>query len=409
MKRCLKSFGPWMVLFFFGFGVLLACQSTSPKRVPANDIRSRADRAFGDLNDAETGRSGRQPRAAESGEVETDQGSAPIPKTPLTTGEQPDWVAGSSARYPSDRFLSAVGYGKERAAAEDKARAELAKIFYTEIDASNRTIQSIMESTAGSRTDSRETVDFQEVINISTNKILSGVRIAEVYDPGRDGSHIYALAVLDRHQTQTILQSKIEGLDRDVRQLLAASDRQADKLLRIKTLQACVQKHVLRQAYDAELRIVDPDGKGITAPIAFTEINQRLVDTLLKDFFIAVSVEGARADDVRRALTEALNQNGFTVSGDLSKAVVLARGTIEINPIDHNVAGWKFVRWNAYFDLVDRHGDAVFGSVQRSGKEGHLTLSQAEERAVMKIRKTLAVDISEDLKKFIFSQGNSTY
>jgi hypothetical protein len=74
--------------------------------------------------------------------------------------------------------------------------------------------------------------------------------------------------------------------------------------------------------------------------------------------------------------------------------------------MDQGAAQWKFVRWKAYFDLVDRQGGVVFGSVQKSGKEGHVTISEAEERAVRKIRKVLAADISKDLSAYIFSTQN---
>jgi hypothetical protein len=406
MTRYLKVYALGVALLVCGLTALSGCQSAAPPRVPDHDTRARADRAFEDLGDAEAGRPirSRQSRTEEAGGGD---GTQRIPTAPPEAGRAPDWIAGTGLRYPADRFLTAVGYGQDRPAAEDKARAEIAKIFFSEIDASNRTIQSIMESTAGGRTQSRESVDFEEIINVSTRKILSGVRIAEVYGPPRGQSQIYALAVLDRNQAQTILKSKIDDLDRDIHQLLDTSERQSQPLLRIKALHACVQKHALRQAYDAELRIVDPRGKGIPSRVNFAAIHQRLNDVLLKEFFIAVSVQGARAEDIRRALTEAINQRGFAVSGDPARAAVLARGRVDINPIDQKVSGWKFVRWNAYFDLVDRRGGAVFGSVQHSGKEGHLTLGQAEERAVRKIRKTLAADISADLKKYILS-GNPT-
>jgi beta-galactosidase GanA len=134
-------------------------------------------------------------------------------------------------------------------------------------------------------------------------------------------------------------------------------------------------------------------------------MKRQLSDALLRDFFIAVSVKGSRAIEIRQALVEALNQKGFSVLDDLGRTSVLARGTVEINPIEQKTSEWKFVRWKAYFDLVDQQGGAVFGSVKKTGREGHLTIPQAEERAVRKMRKLLAAEIAQDLTKFIFTQG----
>jgi hypothetical protein len=201
------------------------------------------------------------------------------------------------------------------------------------------------------------------------------------------------------------LQSKIRELDQDILKLTALSNRQTDKLSKIKNLKTSVEEYILRDAYNTELRIVNPAGQGIPPPISFSAMKKQLSDALLRDFFIAVSVRGSRANEIRQSLIEALNQKGFSVSDDLNRASVLARGTIEINPIEQKTSEWKFVRWKAYFDLVDQQGGAVFGSVKKTGREGHLTFPEAEERAVRKMRKLLAAEIAQDMTKFIFTQG----
>ena len=148
---------------------------------------------------------------------------------------------------------------------------------------------------------------------------------------------------------------------------------------------------------------MDRSGQGIPPTVNIAELKTQLTGVLLKDFLIALSVQGSRAEEVRRSLVEALNSKGFAVSDQIGSASVLARGRIEIKPIPQSHAEWKFVRWNAYFDLVDRNGGAVFGSVQKSGKSGHLTTAQAEDRAVRSIRQSLATEISADLSDYILS------
>ena len=320
-------------------------------------------------------------------------------------GKRPDWVDTESKHYPPDRFLIAVGYGPDRPAAEDKARAEIAKIFYSDIHSSNRTYQEILETTTGGQTRTRESINFEEITRVSTRRVLSGVRIAQVYQESEPNPQFYALAVIDRYRTEKILQHKIEELDRDIQKLYLETQGQQDKLGQVQNLQLCVRKHILRQAYDTELRIVSPNGRGIPQAVSFMEIKNRLNEVLLKDFFIALSIGGFRADEIQRTLVEALNQKGFAISEEIQKTSVLLRGTIEIEPIKQGLSEWKFVRWKVYFDLVDRQDGAVFGSVQKSGKAGHLTHAQAEERAILKMRTILAEEISEDLINFILRLG----
>ena len=320
-------------------------------------------------------------------------------------GKRPDWVDTESKHYPPDRFLIAVGYGPDRPAAEDKARAEIAKIFYSDIHSSNRTYQEILETTTGGQTRTRESINFEEITRVSTRRVLSGVRIAQVYQESEPNPQFYALAVIDRYRTEKILQDKIEELDRDIQKLYLETQGQQDKLGQVQNLQLCVRKHILRQAYDTELRIISPNGRGIPQAVSFMEIKNRLNEVLLKDFFIALSIGGFRADEIQRTLVEALNQKGFAISEEIQKTSVLLRGTIEIEPIKQGLSEWKFVRWKVYFDLVDRQDGAVFGSVQKSGKAGHLTHAQAEERAILKMRTILAEEISEDLINFILRLG----
>lgn len=388
--------------------ILAGCVSQPQKNIPEEDIRSRADRAISDLSAEKTGSP--EQYQPQNGSLDATRGGSTgresADTVPVITGKRPDWVDGRSKQFPPDRFLTAVGYGSERSLAEDKARAEIAKIFYSDIRSSNRTYQEVLENTAGGESSSTENINFEEITNVSTRKVLSGVRISQVYRESGPTLQFYALAVLDRYQTEKILERKIEELDRDIQKLYAESLKQADKLSQVQYLQLCVRNHILRQAYDTELRIINPTGRGISPAVSFTEIKKRLSDVLLRDFFIALSVKGTRAVEIQRALVEALNRKGFSITEETPRASVLARGTIDIQPIEQGASDWKFVRWKAYFDLVDQQGGAVFGSVQKTGKAGHLNLAQAEERAIRKMRKTLAEEISADLTQYILSKGN---
>ena len=383
-----------------------AGKSTPSAVEPTGDIRARSDRAFADLSAEEQGRTGDssavpRPPSRTTSEPEP---AAVAEAVSVDRGRKPDWIEGQSRHFPSGRYLTGVGYGEDRPTAEDRARAEIAKIFASHIDSSNRSYQEIFETRADGTTRSEQNINYEEITRVSTRKVLSGIRIGRVYlDPDNQPPY-YALAVLDRRQTAEVLRERIVELDRQISQTLNESVHQIDKLTQIKLLQQSIELHALRQAYNAELRIVDVNGQGIAPEVNIAEIKTQLTTVLLKDFLIALSVQGSRADEVQRSLVEALNKKGFAVSEKIERASVLARGRVEIKPIPQSQADWKFVRWNAYFDLVDRNGDAVFGSVQKSGKAGHLTTAQAEDRAVRSIRRSLAADISEDISNYILRQ-----
>ncbi|MDY6791575.1 MAG: LPP20 family lipoprotein [Thermodesulfobacteriota bacterium] len=398
-----------LMLLLAAFVLILAGCAAQKKqtRIPTEEIQNRANRSFDDLSAHETGQ--RRPSAGKEERYERSSPPAEIKAKPSAVrarkGKRPDWVDGESSEYPSSFYMTGVGYAPDRQTAENKARAEISKIFYSEIDATNRAYEEYLQTTYRGKSKTRQSISLEDITQVSTQKVLSGVSIAQVYLQSRPEKLFYALAILDREQTKRILSQKIDQLDQDIQKLLTDSRREKDKLIQIKYLNACIEKHIIRQAYNTELRIVTRTGEGIPPKISFSEMKNQLTDILLRDFLIVLTVKGTRSSDIKEALVEALNKKGFSVSDDISRASVAVRGKVNIRPFEQGSSEWKFVRWQAYFDLVDRQGGAVFGSIKKTGKEGHLNLAQAEERAVRKIRKTLATDIADDITKYIYSQG----
>ena len=322
----------------------------------------------------------------------------------VTPGKRPAWIDGDNRQYPQKAYITGVGYAADRGNAEDNARTEISKIFYARVQSKSRVYQQYLQSGGTDNADASLTVNIEEMTKVSTRKVLSGVRIAQVYRASGSENVYYALAVLERRQAQRNLTYQIQELDRKIQHLTTEAETLDDTLMKVKLLKSSLESFLQRQLYDAELRIVHPEGSGIPPQASFTDIHTQLSKTLLRGFWIGVVIEGNKAREIRQALVTAFNQKGFSVIADTQKAHVLARGSAQITPIDQGASQWKFVRWKVNFNLIDQTGGAAFGSVTKTGKEGHLTLSQAEERAVQKIQKTLAPDLAEQLTRFIYQQ-----
>ena len=299
--------------------------------------------------------------------------------------------------FPDTRFLTAEAAGATEGEAKRAAMAELAAIFESRVYA--RTLQQAT-SWMGEGLPEQFDKQVEQTVRINTDVQLEGARIGRVW-PDEATGEIRALAVLDRRQSAEILRHKIQELDQDIQILFTGVQEKRDKLACIKKLKEAIRKHILREACDAELRIVNISGEGILPKTGFTEMKNRLSAVLLRDFLIALSVEGSRADEIREALVQGLNLEGFSVCEDIGRASVLVRGTVEIKPIDRGTPEWKYVRWKTHFDLVDRRGGAVFGSIGKTGREGHVNLLQAEDRAVRKMQNILTTDIVRDITKYI--------
>ena len=391
-------------VLFIALFMMTGC--TTEQRVPSDEIRGRADRAFDDLRAEETGGKApsREGKREEKMRPSTQAVEEQADTVRLQEGKRPEWVDGESIQYPSSQYLTGVGFDADRKFAEDKARAEISKIFLSKIDSKTRSYEEYLQTTSKGKAKTEQAISIEEITKVSTQKVLSGVRIASVYKETGQQPLFYALAVLDRGQSTRILTDKIHALDREIEDLVRKSDAQGDMLVTIKHLTQSIEKHILREAYDAELRIVSNSGRGIYPPTHFSKISGKLESILLRDFLIGVSVTGSRADEIQDALLQGLNQQGFAISEDVNRAQVLVRGTVEIKPLDRGASEWKYVRWRTHFDMVDKKGGAVFGSVNKDGREGHLNLPQAENRAVRKIQKALTTEIAQKMKGYIFAQ-----
>jgi len=387
--------------------VLIVAGCSISQRTYEDEIRARSSMAFDGLKAEEfgdgeesTAYSNESRQAGRSNLIEAKENKT----LQVKQGKKPDWTDKESELYPASMYLTGVGYGPDRQSAEDKARSEIAKIFYSNIHSRTSIFQEYLKTTSKSKEKVTELFDIEEITKVSTQKVLSGVRIAQVFQQTKPDNVFYALAVLDRKQSAMILKYKIQELDIEIRRLIHNAEKEEDKLSKIKILKEAIQQYILREAYDAEFRIVNKSGKGVSSDTGFNEIKNRLTTILLRDFLIFLSVKGDRAAEIHEALVEGLNRQGFSISEDFNKASVVARGNVEIRPIEFGAQEWKYVRWRVYFDLIDQKGGAIFGSIGKTGREGHINLSQAEDRAVLKVKKILTADIADDITKYIFSQ-----
>ena len=394
-----------VILIFF----LIAAGCAKRQDIKAEEIRQRAARSFDDLKTEETGQvKSFFPNKGKK----TDAGKQVKPEHLIETGkaapgERPAWVDGDSAEYPSSFYLTGVGCGADLQTARNRARAEIARIFYSNIESRTRTYQKYLKTSSGNKSNTKESFDIGDITRVSTQKVLSGVRIAQIYHETGKKPCFYALAILDRSRSEEILVSKINKYDQEIQGLVINAQQENDKLVKIKHLKGAADKYMLREACNAELQIVSTSGKVIPSKANFSEIQNELSAILMKDFLIAVKVAGNRADDVKEALVEGLNREGFSVCDNPFRASVIVDVDVKIQPIERGTPRWKNVKWKVFARLIDHVTGAGFGSVSKKGREGHLSLQQAEDRAVQAIRKSLTTDITKDITDYIFTRNNN--
>jgi hypothetical protein len=321
---------------------------------------------------------------------------------------KPGWIDDADAEYPPVQYLLGVGQAGDRNGAADQAYAAVARIFKAEVTAQAKDWESylVIESRGATNAERRLTLD--SVTKVSTDKVLENVRIMETWYDANKGVY-YALAVMSRPQAEASVMERVAALDRAVEADAAESRQTSDKLTKIRDLRRAIRNLILREAYNADLRVIRSSGKGTAASYQVNELSNELARFLASNLLLAVQVSGDQAEPIERALTEGLLREGLNVVSDTAGGEgrtpeLLVRGTARLFPIEVRDPNFKYVRWCSDFEVVEVATSRVIGALARSGKEGHLTEREATAKALRVMRHELSSDAAKAIAAHIFGE-----
>ena len=330
---------------------------------------------------------------------------------------KPDWIDGVSAAYPSGQYLVGVGQAESRVAAEDRAYAAVARIFKAEISAQAKDWESylVIEQRGHSSAERRVTLD--NLIRVSTTKLLENVQIVDRWVDIQKGLY-YALAGMHRPQAETSFMERITELDRSIGDDVEEAHSHSDKLARVRALRRATRNLVLRETYNADLRVIRPSGQGTAAAYRVNELTHELEQFLAVNLVLAVAVTGDQTKPAQRAMTEGLLKEGLQVTsrpwgGDRSissdssglSPELLVRGVVRVWPIDVRDPQFKFVRWCSDFEIVDLASMRVVGALSKGGKEGHLSEREATAKVVRVMQQEFIAEVAKAIAAHIYGES----
>ncbi len=334
--------------------------------------------------------------------------------TGVGLGEQPAWIEGSSKHFPSDRYLVGMGQARSRPSATERAYAAVARIFKAEISTQAQDWETylLLEERGKAKHERRLTLDH--VTRVSTDKVLENVHILETWLDRATGIH-YALAGMNRAQAEAALAERITELDRLVEAEISAARRTPVTLATIKHLKRAANHLVLREAYNADLRVVRLSGQGRPATHRVPALTTELEEFLTANLVVGVEVTGEQAETVRRAVMEGLVREGLPVTNrpisskelqtDRSTGApiaLLVKGSVRLWKIDVPDPLFTYVRWCGDFVILEVATERVVGAVSRRGREGHITDREAMTKAVRVMQQALTSDLASSLAAHVY-------
>jgi hypothetical protein len=297
---------------------------------------------------------------------------------------KPDWISGDSLDYPRHMVLSGVGSADDRATAEDRARAELARIFSTRVVSTTSSYAEETSRSAGGRSDSARVNAVSDATASSADKVLEGVVISATWqDPA---THVvYALATLDRRQARARLEAGLEAIEAKLRPLareVKAEDRMA-------AARAALRYRALAKRRDpvvADLRVVTGDA------VAAAPENPDVAKALGR---LVVVVDARQAPGpLGVAVTRALLASGISARPLADDAPADVEARVEATTENLGLKdGWTWARCEATVTVTERGTGRAWARLRDSERQAATQPAEAPGRAV----KALAARIESAL------------
>jgi hypothetical protein len=290
----------------------------------------------------------------------------------------PDWVSGESLEWPRHKYVLGVGSADDRATAEDRARAEIARVFSTRVVSTTTSFAAESSATrAGVTATAAEHLASDET-RTSTEKLLAGVEIAARWED-RDARRVFALAVLDRRRAAAAVRGALEGLAARARPLEQRM-RGADPVAAASAGVGLVRLAAAREPLLADLRVLEPGAEEGSA--AFARVRAEAREAIGR-LVVTAEAGGEGAEAVEAGMLEGLASLGIRArpSGEGPAPHLLA--TLKVSVEEPRADGaWYWARASYSVAVRSAATSEVVVRLDEAVREASTRPEEARRRAV---------------------------
>jgi hypothetical protein len=309
---------------------------------------------------------------------------------------EPAWVSDVDQVYSRLRYLAAVGYGPSRDTAEKEALAALIAVFGQTVQADRHSVVRYAEALQQDMVSSyiRDT-EITNAINTSAElDTLIGAELRDYWYDDR-GTH-YAAAVMEKSRARSLYSGLLNANREIIRTLVTMNDEERY------SLDGCA-RYLLAAKIAGGSRTISNilavvEGAGASPGMAGGLSDQELaqpenfrLEALAIARHIPVELRVDNDGTGRRlysAFARVIEGKGFVSGGRDSRYALEA--SLTLNPVDLPGQQNQFVRYELNASLVDRRTGNVLVPYHVSGREGHLTRPEAENRAIAALERHIA-------------------
>jgi len=225
----------------------------------------------------------------------------------------------------------------------------------------------------------------QELTSTSAVSGLIGLQVESWANPkGRS----YANARMNRAECSARYSAMINENEKVIGGLTEEAERNPRTFEAFQMLNLAHSFAVVTDNLHALLTVLDPSAISRRPSYGNAEAVKSLAQSAGRSIVVTVKVNGDNSGRIEKAFTESLNSRGFRTSAAGDNSYVLA-ASFQLEDVDIKNPNNKFARYILNYSLRDRGGVDLF-SASDNGREGHLTESEARQRAVRAAEQTIA-------------------
>ena len=304
----------------------------------------------------------------------------------------PDWVMNPQSKYKDAYYLSAVGSGDTKKSAEKDAYSSLSKIFQADIKSDETLTQKFEETTVGDKTSLTAEEKMRNLTQIQSEQTLKNVKIGDSYFDPNTGEY-FVIAYLNRSETEDIYHSEFMQNTQKIDQYYSQYEGGTSKLDKLKYLSDAIDLAEQNEILNAQLRIISPSHSGLELKQPLEKLVAER-NTFAKTIHVIVIGSGDYKNYLEDYLKEVFNNFGFMVYASAVDADYIdfrIESSLSISQIDLD-RDEKFVRWELSVTILDKASNAEAVLYTKSDREGHLNLTEAQNRALRTVKKTIQKD-----------------
>jgi hypothetical protein len=307
---------------------------------------------------------------------------------------RPVWIDNPQTQYPSTKYLTAIGTGDTRKAAENAAAANLSQIFQATITAEQTVNERYKELfTAPNQSTFESQSEVTKNITIATDQTLYNVQFAESYIDNLGKT--YVLALLERQPTAEIYERKMDENDQQMMRYIEHSAAAKDPIVRYANINAAAVFSLMNETLKQQLNIILP-GASYTPKSGFDHVKvQQLLNDSRKSLPFSIAITGDNDGRVKAILKEMISELGFVTA---EKGIISISGEVGFQEIDLKRPE-KFVRWNYKLSVVDPSNVSIV-SLTENGREGHMTFDEAVNRALRTMKQKIKTNFGREINKY---------